>query len=578
MRRSSSMAILGLLAVAWLLLSIPHGLTGYDLLAGAAAVGVGLLAGLLWPVLQQHGRRLLDIASDLLDDVDDARVDRTEASESQPLVVTAAGGGVELGGDPDRLDARAAPDAMDAVLRHVVDSLQAIRIVIWRIDRAADALVPEHGTAPLPPVMAAAGTPMVWAIDERSALRLQPTPRWADGPVLLAPIDDDRVLTVETSFDGTDPDMLRDSAMAAATGILAPFLRLYHQQADAAAANARLARVTEFLGSVSRENSAGVTAGDAAGALARTTMAITGGAGALVASWDGGSGVVQVREGGGGGPAVGSEFSVLDGDLAHAARTRAIIRREPGDRTPALARAGERWARPAPAYRTVIPLVDPHAETTGLLAVWGRHAPAEQGVALLHAIAPLLALQIRQADDVIRLRDRAFSDALTALPNRTAFEERVGEEIARYHRYRRPAALLVVDLDHFKVVNDAYGHEAGDAALVQAAAAIRSAVRDVDFPARFGGEEMVVLLPETMLSAAMDAAERVRAAVESTRAEFDGRVIAITASIGVSACPECVDSPAELFASADAALYAAKEAGRNRVAAAETAPAGGAGG
>lgn len=604
MRRTSSMAVLGVLVAGWLLLSVPDGVTGYDILAGAAAAGAGLLAGLLWPALQQHGRRLLAIASDLLDDEaggatghpspgvnadrsptsdsdpwrEGGPVDRSAASAAQPVIVTGAGEGEALKGDPDRLDPRAAPHAMAAVLRHVADSLGALRIVVWRLDREDDTIVPEHGTGPLPPATAAAGSPMVWAIQQGSALRLQPTPRWADGPVTLAPIDDDRILAVETALDGTDPDTLRDSALAAARGILAPFLRLYDQQTDAAAANDRLERVTEFLRSASRDNATAATAGDAAAALARTTMAITGGAGALVASWDGERGVVHVREGAGGGPAVGTEFTVLDGDLAHAARTRAIIRREPGDRGPALACASERWGWPAPAYRTVIPLVDPNADTTGLLALWGRAAPAEQGLALLHAIAPLLALQIRQADDVVRLRDRAHVDALTALPNRTALEERIGEETARYHRYRRPVALLVVDLDHFKAVNDTHGHEAGDAALVQAAAAIRSAVRDVDFPARFGGEEMVVLLPETMLTAAMDAAERVRAAVEGMRVEVERQVIPVTASIGVSACPECVDSPVELFASADAALYAAKEAGRNRVAAADTVPAGGSGG
>lgn len=571
MIRRSSIAILGVLAAAWLLLSVPYGLTGYDLLAGIAAAAAGLLAGLLWPALHQHARRLLSITSDLLGD--------EEVGFTGSPGLHAAAGDVESdagGGDPDRVDPRVGPDAMGAVLRHVTDTLGALRTVVWRIDRADDAFVPEHGTPPLPPTATAAGSPMMWALQERSTLRLEPTPRWADGPVIVAPIDDDRLVTVETSLDRPDPDTVRENRIAASARVLAPFLRLYDQQTDAAAANARLERLIEFLRSASHENAAGSAAGDAGGALARMTMALTGGTGALVASWDGERGLVHAREGLGRGPDVGTDFTALDGDLAHAARTHAMVRREPGDRAPPLARAGERWEHPAPAFRTVIPVVEPEGATAGLLAVWGRHAPTEQGLVLLRAIAPLLALEIRQADNVMRLRDRALVDTLTGLPNRTALEEHIGEETARYHRYRRPVALLIVDLDHFKAVNDTHGHEAGDAALVQAAAAIRSAVRDVDFSARFGGEEMVVLLPETMLGAAMDAAERVRAAIEAARVEFDGRIIPITASIGVSACPECVDSPADLFASADAALYAAKGAGRNRVAAAETVGPGGA--
>ncbi|MFW6206171.1 MAG: GGDEF domain-containing protein, partial [Gemmatimonadota bacterium] len=207
----------------------------------------------------------------------------------------------------------------------------------------------------------------------------------------------------------------------------------------------------------------------------------------------------------------------------------------------------------------------PEGGVVSVVAVWGDRPPAEQGVELLEALGPLLAIQLQRATDLQDFRSRVTVDDLTGLMNRAAFDERMVEERARFHRYRRPLALMVIDLDRFKAVNDTHGHNAGDAVLRAVAATVRRTVRDADIPARYGGEELVVLMPETLLHAARESAERVRAAIAGANIVHDGRTIPITASIGVSACPEVVDDPAELFESADAALYAAKEAGRDRV-------------
>jgi diguanylate cyclase (GGDEF)-like protein len=169
------------------------------------------------------------------------------------------------------------------------------------------------------------------------------------------------------------------------------------------------------------------------------------------------------------------------------------------------------------------------------------------------------------------LLELSRTDALTGLANRRLFDERLEAEFQRSSRYRSPLSCLMMDLDHFKRLNDQWGHAFGDEVLRQVAAAARRALRDVDLLARYGGEELVALLPETGLAEAVLVAERVRAGVEGLRlaARVEGRTGAVrcTASLGVATFPgPGVDSGPTLVAAADACLYAAKAAGRNRVA------------
>jgi diguanylate cyclase (GGDEF)-like protein len=206
----------------------------------------------------------------------------------------------------------------------------------------------------------------------------------------------------------------------------------------------------------------------------------------------------------------------------------------------------------------------------GVLAVWSARSVSldPDGLELLPLLAPQVALHIEQARELDRIRETAARDPLTQLRNRRAFDEVFGAETVRFARYGRPLAILVIDLDHFKSINDQFGHEAGDDVLCRTARIIEGSIRDIDAAARFGGEEFVVLLPETDIASAIDVAERIRATVESADIDFRGRSIPVRASIGVSACPERVALPADLISSADAALYRAKAEGRNRVVAA----------
>jgi diguanylate cyclase (GGDEF)-like protein len=163
------------------------------------------------------------------------------------------------------------------------------------------------------------------------------------------------------------------------------------------------------------------------------------------------------------------------------------------------------------------------------------------------------------------LTEVAISDPLTGLHNRRAFQVRLGEELARVHRSGGPLALLMLDLDRFKALNDRYGHPAGDAALHTVAAVLKQELRTVDLPARLGGEEFGVLLPDSDGQAALMAAERLRTAIASCPIVYQAATLAITASIGVAWYPGHADTSEGLLRAADQALYRAKEAGRDRV-------------
>lgn len=166
-----------------------------------------------------------------------------------------------------------------------------------------------------------------------------------------------------------------------------------------------------------------------------------------------------------------------------------------------------------------------------------------------------------------RLEDlwlRATTDPLTGLPNHRTMIAQLDQELERAHRYRRPCALFVLDLDHFKAVNDAYGHAAGDAVLRGLAAVVRAALRGVDTFSRWGGEEFVALLPETGATEARAVAERVRAHVAAHLFAVGGG-IRLGCSIGVATYPADAEERDDLVAAADRALYAAKRLGRNQV-------------
>lgn len=159
----------------------------------------------------------------------------------------------------------------------------------------------------------------------------------------------------------------------------------------------------------------------------------------------------------------------------------------------------------------------------------------------------------------------AITDALTGLFNRRRFADVLKREFAVTKRYRNTLSCLMLDLDHFKRVNDQYGHDAGDQVLKEAARRISSSLREVDVPARYGGEEFAILLPHTGKREAFVVAERLRNAVKGVEFHFGGDTLRISASIGISGNIDVPTGQAEdLVKAADLALYEAKRAGRDR--------------
>lgn len=164
-----------------------------------------------------------------------------------------------------------------------------------------------------------------------------------------------------------------------------------------------------------------------------------------------------------------------------------------------------------------------------------------------------------------KLIEMNLRDSLTGAYNRRFLTRRLDEEFERHRRYARSLSLLMVDIDHFKNINDRYGHQAGDCVLKAVAAEISSILRKVDFLVRFGGEEFCCLSPETNLDSALIIAERIRSTIEKKDFYYIETKINITVSIGVHEFSGNLDCADTLLKKADEALYMAKEAGRNQI-------------
>ena len=167
-------------------------------------------------------------------------------------------------------------------------------------------------------------------------------------------------------------------------------------------------------------------------------------------------------------------------------------------------------------------------------------------------------------DEIYRL---TTVDGLTQIFNRRYFEETLDREISRCNRYSRALSLIIFDIDHFKAINDTFGHLAGDYVLKQIASSVKTKIRREDIFARYGGEEFAVLLPELDHKQAVQVAEKTRKLIEKQPFKFDNQDISVTISLGVSTLGEGQRDSAELVRAADTKLYEAKSGGRNRVAA-----------
>jgi diguanylate cyclase (GGDEF)-like protein len=173
----------------------------------------------------------------------------------------------------------------------------------------------------------------------------------------------------------------------------------------------------------------------------------------------------------------------------------------------------------------------------------------------------VLAEESRLKTELERL---SLTDALTGLDNRRSFDIAALHQVRVAIRHRRPLSLLMLDIDYFKKVNDTYGHAMGDSVLVRLAQVFRQHVRTMDLPARLGGEEFCLLLPETEMDDARLIAERLRLAIAAETFQANNQLFAVTVSIGIAGCSGEGDSLEGLLSRSDQALYRAKQTGRNR--------------
>ncbi len=493
---------------------------------------------------------------------------RPASPSPAPETGPASGLAAAEGDDPDVLSrelelVRLATDAHEAALWRMWPDETRATLLGW-------SALP--GYAPEADEISLLGHPFGWAITERVHVRLErgrkPLPTTWAAEMLLVPVDAPSGL-LALAYTGGVPPGAEPGALLAATQ-LGAISTLLHRRDAAARTETRVRTLFEAVRNLPGELDLERFAEELGEAVRRSTDA----AGAAVATWDAEAGRGEILGVVGEAPGkVGPGHAFADGEsrLGLAAKhgvalSYGDLRRE-RDALP-LCVPGERWTD-VPRSAAVVPLAA-DGRVVGVVAAWDPRPDriGETEMEFLRLLGALAPLPLRSARQYEALDRRASEDALTGLPNRRTFEARLAAASSHFERYQRPFSLLILDVDHFKKFNDTWGHEAGDRVLQHVAELVRASVREVDLPARLGGEEFVVLLPETPLMAAVEVAERVRRAIAGKPVVWHGRPLEVTASLGVATCPESVESPDEMLAAADAALYRSKGSGRNRTTAA----------
>ena len=201
----------------------------------------------------------------------------------------------------------------------------------------------------------------------------------------------------------------------------------------------------------------------------------------------------------------------------------------------------------------------------GILWVWGKNF-TRADLPIMSIFAKQIGISLERARLFQEVQGLALTDPLTGLQNRRSLFELGRIEFFRAHRMGRSFCCMMLDLDNFKLINDSFGHPVGDQVLQEFAARCKSSVREIDLIGRYGGEEFVILLPETDSQTAMQVAERLRASIEEAPIKVSSQELNVTVSIGISRKDENTLELETLIARADQAMYIAKHKGRNRVA------------
>lgn len=204
-------------------------------------------------------------------------------------------------------------------------------------------------------------------------------------------------------------------------------------------------------------------------------------------------------------------------------------------------------------------------QNTTLLPLQGINGRTEHSCLIIYDVTSVAVNKHQLQTANLQLQQLSRTDRLTGLHNRGYWEECLAHEFARHRRYHSMAALVMFDIDHFKSINDTYGHQAGDQVIQAVAEVMREQVRDTDYAGRYGGEEFVILLPDVGSRAAGLLAERLRLGIEALQVSYEGQTIPFTISLGVADLSHPTEQYQQLIERADQAMYVSKENGRNQI-------------
>ncbi len=494
----------------------------------------------------------------------DRQLSRTETPRS--VDVTA------LRRDADQIFVALEAERIREVLAHLLadcrDSLGAEEAIIWCWNESADAMRPEdwstEGPRPAFFDRDAWGPLVAWAEDERT-LQLA-----AEGETVFAaaaPIVLDSVccgvLSV-TSRDGLSRGKSEVREWLPRLAMQAGYVR------DLVAARLEYGRLLQRRGAVVKalKRLESAPSGDGLGqSLCETALLATGARGAVLVHWspDADAGTLEFSTEGVGlrAPAsLGRESQVAE----QCRRGQPLVLEDARGRSTAHSLYGVGRTMRDPGSVAILPIIR-QGQVLGALVLESDElcyfAPDTPHDLLELLAATAGSLELAWSYGEVDRRSRI--DPLTGLYNRAHFGEQLEERLDFADRYGAPVSLIMVDVDHFKRVNDTYGHEAGDAVLRQVSAVIQEGVRSTDVCFRYGGEEIALLLPKASDAEARELAQRMRARIAETVAFHKGAAIPVTASFGVATYPETVRERDKLFPKADEALYRAKAEGRNCV-------------
>jgi diguanylate cyclase (GGDEF)-like protein len=460
-------------------------------------------------------------------------------------------------------------DALDRYLRDVRDTMGADEVVFWRFNEArqtqrAAAWSTEQATSPRyfdrdawsPLVRWAAESGQVQCIAEGDVSTFVVAPVREGGRVHGALSISARAGLTHTP-DGAKRWAARHAAHAA---VLLDLLDLRREASRHLLSTPALIRAAERLQAAKNTDALGA-------AICQTAIEVTSAQRSALIRWDAEHETGTVM-------AVSRGHSLppglaIDGDsvVAEQCSMRKLLHKEDARLLKGATIYGQGEAKRELGGLAVLPLARADIGVIGAIVIESDAADMltrreVENVSLLGVIA---ARSLETAWEIEEEWRRARTDGLTGLFNRRHFDEQLARIVADSLAHGSPASLIVADVDHFKRVNDTYGHEAGDAVLKAVARVFLDCLRAEDVCARYGGEEIAILLPETSVARAQEVAERVRKAIAAKPVEHGERRIKVTASFGVAGYPESTALRDALFPSADKALYEAKDAGRNQV-------------